>query len=387
MRMPFVPHLLVLALFAACQAATSSESPARDDASLTITSPVGGEGWSHGSTCAITWSSINIPGDVRIELTNGGGVSLLIAEKATNSGAYEWLVDAAVAEGNFYKIRISSTAGTAVSSESPSCFSIGTAFSTLTLAATPADDGATAPSGAVKAVRGSYQISASPTGGNNFVRWEATGGVKVVNETLRSTVASIEGDGGVTALFSGINVTIGTTFNLKTAYVPDVDQFSSRPTVYAADGDKSYGNLRVTQYTSTEALCVWTAKATCADYTLMVRVRGKGALPADLGFAVRPPEIAGVSPALPSLGNYATVTGFFFGDKKPQIWLSCANSSGGPKKVTLKVDPGSFHFDPLDTVTGKSWLKFLMPRTLPKNTSTVTLHLKNTLGEAQFTLW
>ncbi len=310
-----------------------------------------------------------------------------IVEEVPDSGAYEWTIDPSIPDGNFYKIRISSIAVPSVYGETPSYFTIGAAFFPLTLNAVPEQYGATTPSGVVHAVKGSYQIQATPSGGNSFVRWSAEGGARIVNGTLMSTVATISGDATITAYFSGVNVAVGTKFKLQAANVPGMDQFSSKPIVYAANGDTKYGNLTVKPYNVLEITCEWTAKAPCAEYSLMVRVGNGTPAKADLGFSVMPPSITSVTPLPPGVESYVTVTGAFWGKKTPQIWLSCVDETGRAKKVNLRIDHGTFYFDPNDTVTGRSGLRFFMPKSLPKGTLSATLFLKNTLDVAQYLLW
>jgi outer membrane protein assembly factor BamB len=66
-------------------------SPTR---SIDVTSPDGGELWYVYSTHNITWSSQNITGNVKIELSINGGLSwpTTIISSTSNSGFYSWLV-------------------------------------------------------------------------------------------------------------------------------------------------------------------------------------------------------------------------------------------------------------------------------------------------------
>ncbi|MBS3949512.1 MAG: amidase domain-containing protein [Peptococcaceae bacterium] len=63
-------------------------------ADLTVTSPNGGEQWVRGSTETITWSSVGLGGNVRIDLsTNGGANWQTIISSAPNNGIAYWVVN------------------------------------------------------------------------------------------------------------------------------------------------------------------------------------------------------------------------------------------------------------------------------------------------------
>ncbi len=79
---------------------------------LALTAPNGGESWEAGSTQAITWTSANLTGNVRLQLIGCAGHHntpgpLLIAENvAIADGSYNWAIPADLAAGTTFKVRI-----------------------------------------------------------------------------------------------------------------------------------------------------------------------------------------------------------------------------------------------------------------------------------------
>jgi hypothetical protein len=72
---------------------TSNAPFAIPPASLTLTSPNGGESWTAGSTRTITWSSSGLGGTVNLEISRDGGASWdAIFENTPNDGSQTWLV-------------------------------------------------------------------------------------------------------------------------------------------------------------------------------------------------------------------------------------------------------------------------------------------------------
>ena len=94
-------------------------------ASITVTSPNGGQTWVAGSKHAITWSVANPAGYVKIELLKGGSpVKTVTSSVAAGSGSYSWTIPSRQSAGTNYRIRITSTSKTAVSDTSDANFSI-----------------------------------------------------------------------------------------------------------------------------------------------------------------------------------------------------------------------------------------------------------------------
>lgn len=99
-------------------------------ASLTVTSPNGGESWPVGSSQTITWTSTGSIGSVDIQLsTDGGGNWSDIVSGTANDGGYTWTVPNSVSANCL--IRIGETDGS-VSDDSNAVFSIA-ATSSVTL--------------------------------------------------------------------------------------------------------------------------------------------------------------------------------------------------------------------------------------------------------------
>lgn len=100
--------------------------------SITVTAPNGGEEWIVGSTQNITWTSANLEGDVKIELSrNSGGDWQTLSPSTANDGQFEWTVTEPISDTAL--IRISSI-DTPASDQSDDIFSISLAPS-LTITA------------------------------------------------------------------------------------------------------------------------------------------------------------------------------------------------------------------------------------------------------------
>lgn len=96
-------------------------------ASLTLLSPSGGEIWYYDSIKAITWTSNNLPGKVKIELSRNGGLNYeSIFDSTDNDGTEGWLVSPPVSE--LANIRISSLLIPSLFDTSASNFTITGAF-------------------------------------------------------------------------------------------------------------------------------------------------------------------------------------------------------------------------------------------------------------------
>jgi hypothetical protein len=92
--------------------------------SITVTSPNGGESWAIGSSHAITWTSANLTGSVRIELSTDGGLSFptVIAASTPNDGTEPWTVSGAPT--STAKVRISSLVVQSLADTSDAVFDI-----------------------------------------------------------------------------------------------------------------------------------------------------------------------------------------------------------------------------------------------------------------------
>ena len=92
---------------------------------ITIDSPDGAEIYEAGTQCSISWTSL-VGGNVKIELYKGGSFHSEIASSTLNDGSYAWDIpsDSNTIAGNNFKIKITSTGGSAVTDESNSNFII-----------------------------------------------------------------------------------------------------------------------------------------------------------------------------------------------------------------------------------------------------------------------
>ncbi len=100
---------------------------------ITITSPNGGEQWSRGSSQNITWTSTGITGNVKIDLFKGGIYVNTISWATPNSGSFNWTVAMVNAPGTDYKVKITSLANTAITSQSAADFAITSTTTTPTI--------------------------------------------------------------------------------------------------------------------------------------------------------------------------------------------------------------------------------------------------------------
>ncbi|WP_205507746.1 lamin tail domain-containing protein [Myxococcus vastator] len=95
-----------------------------DDASVTVTSPNGGESWSGGSVRDITWTSTGVT-NVKLEYTlNGSTWSTLAASTAAAAGSYAWTVPSSAT--TTARVRISDASDASVSDTSDAAFTLTT---------------------------------------------------------------------------------------------------------------------------------------------------------------------------------------------------------------------------------------------------------------------
>ncbi len=98
-------------------------------ATLQLLEPNGGENWPKGQKRNIRWSAQNLPGNVKLELLQGGAVKGTISPGvAASNQALEWTVGdypgGPAPAGEGYKVRVSAAAGTP-KDESNASFKIG----------------------------------------------------------------------------------------------------------------------------------------------------------------------------------------------------------------------------------------------------------------------
>jgi hypothetical protein len=91
---------------------------------VTVTSPNGGESWGVGSSQTVTWTSTNLSGNVRIDLSTDGGATFptIVAASTSNDGAEPWTVPAPATGAA--RIRIMSVADATVRDSSNANFTV-----------------------------------------------------------------------------------------------------------------------------------------------------------------------------------------------------------------------------------------------------------------------
>lgn len=77
-------------------------------ASMTVTSPNGGERRAADSAQNVTWNSSCIVGDVQIRLFRGGSVHRTLAPATANDGSFTWNIDPAEMLDTTYQSRVRS---------------------------------------------------------------------------------------------------------------------------------------------------------------------------------------------------------------------------------------------------------------------------------------
>jgi len=76
--------------------------------SLTVNSPNGGEIFTKGDTCNVTWGNTNVADNVRIHLYQGASVVYVISSNAPNNGTFSWVIPANFSyTGSNFRIGIS----------------------------------------------------------------------------------------------------------------------------------------------------------------------------------------------------------------------------------------------------------------------------------------
>jgi len=99
-------------------------------ATITVTTPNGGERWSLFSYQAIRWTYSGNPGStVRIELYKSGVLNRVLSSgRLTNTGSYFWFVPYTITPGSDYRIKITSTSNPSYNDTSDANFTIDRGF-------------------------------------------------------------------------------------------------------------------------------------------------------------------------------------------------------------------------------------------------------------------
>ena len=99
-------------------------------ATLTLTTPNGGEGWEFDSRRRIEWTSSDVTGNVRLELSRDGGATwTVIAASTDNDGAFNWTVTPPAT--NRARVRVCSVATPSLCDASNGDFRIAAALITV----------------------------------------------------------------------------------------------------------------------------------------------------------------------------------------------------------------------------------------------------------------
>ena len=93
-------------------------------ASVTVTSPNGGESWAGASSRAITWTASGVT-NVKLEYTLDGSTwTVLTSSTAASTGSYTWTVPSSASTAA--KVRVSDASNSAVTDSSNAAFTITT---------------------------------------------------------------------------------------------------------------------------------------------------------------------------------------------------------------------------------------------------------------------
>jgi hypothetical protein len=95
-----------------------------ENASITVTAPNGGETWETGETATIRWTSVDVPGNIDIELYKGSSFLETIIDDTDNDGAYSWDIPDNLETATDYRIKISWVDYTSVYDYSDGSFTI-----------------------------------------------------------------------------------------------------------------------------------------------------------------------------------------------------------------------------------------------------------------------
>ena len=152
--------------------------------SLAVTSPNGGELWEQGTTNAITWTSVNFSGNIKIELETVGVGFVTLAENVDVAiGTWDWVIPAGQTPGANYKIKISDQADGDPMDQSDASFSI--------IEIIPASITVTVPNGGEQWEQGStHAITWTKVNFTGDVKIELSDGAKVITLLFDSIPAA-----------------------------------------------------------------------------------------------------------------------------------------------------------------------------------------------------
>jgi hypothetical protein len=84
-------------------------------ATITVTSPKGGESWETGSSHSITWTTSSSVGNIKITLLKGGTSLLTVVSSTADDGVYKWTLPNNLSAGSDYRIKISAVTDGSIS--------------------------------------------------------------------------------------------------------------------------------------------------------------------------------------------------------------------------------------------------------------------------------
>ncbi len=187
------------------------------------------------------------------------------------------------------------------------------------------------------------------------------------------------------------NVTQGSRFEIDASRVPGVKSFTSAPEVFVRAvvvresgqktveyGIKKYAKLLTSEYPTDKIQCEWFARTEPGTYTLFISFdRSRDEKPRTLkvtdSFNVMPPSITSLAPTHGLPETPVTVTGKYFGSRKPELWLDCM-SGGDAVRFNCPVSANKMLED------GISELNFAVPSSVPPGAN-CKLHLRNIIAE------
>lgn len=133
-------------------------------ATLSLTSPAGGETWLAGSTQSITWTYTNAPERfVKVELLKSGSLFATLSKRTSigrsGNGAFRWRIPGYLPPGDDYRIRIVSPTDQSVLGLSEGYFSIAGPSITVTLPT----EATVWPAGSTQSISWTYEAAQSFT--------------------------------------------------------------------------------------------------------------------------------------------------------------------------------------------------------------------------------
>lgn len=154
--------------------------------SLAVTSPNGGELWEQGTTHAITWTSINFAGTIKIELeTVAKGLVILAENVPVTDLTWSWEIPAGQTPGTNYKIKISDQVDGDPMDQSDATFSV--------IEVIPPTITVTVPNGGEQWEQGStHPITWTSVNFAGNVKIELSDGAKILT-VLNSSIAASAG--------------------------------------------------------------------------------------------------------------------------------------------------------------------------------------------------